>query len=1320
MRYRAFRTKKDNQFYFQFLTDGGDVVLKSQAYSSKADCFTGIRSVMDNADNADRYEAVPGDDGAFAFRLKAGNNVEIARSVGYATEDEVNNMIALCQKEIPTANSGAAAEKPKAEVTKSSMTSSSSGSSSGGGSGSKRGDDYRPLAFYQENISGVENGFDTCTDSDEWYFTYNMNGQIILISEGYNSEAGRDNGIESVKKNMGNPDRYKKGIHENGKHFFGLRAGNHQEIATSRWCEDEAEVDLTIQALTTGNASLLAPAVVKSMAPSGDDGHSQDEYLGCDAYTGEVGFHTFEHEGKYYFSYNGAGGVTWLRSQGYKSEAARDNGIESVKKNGPIEKRWTTGNEGDNWYYALKAGNHQEIARSCDYSSEADMNAAYAGATNAMSDKPEVVASMAADAGHQMDEYLGCDAYAGAEGFTSFEKDGEYYFGYNDGNGQTLLRSQGYKSEAARDNGIASVKKNGPIHERWTMGDDNGKWYYALKAGNHQEIARSCDYATEKEMKSAYVDATYSFEEKPAVVAAAAAPEATHENDEYLGCNAYAGAVGFHIFDREGEYYFGYNDGNGKTLLRSQGYKSEAARDNGMESVKKNGPIEKRWTMGNNDGQWYYALKAGNHQEIARSCDYATEEEMKSAFVSARYAFEDKPDPVVVKSAAAPIIEKVTETKTTAAAPTPASSKIADDYMPCEAYTGGAGFHTFFDETRKEYYFAYNDKDGNTLLRSEGYTTEAARDNGIASVKKNAPIEKRWKKETALNGKYHYYVLKAGNNQEIARSCYYEDNEQMNTNFMLLGGAFATVGGGGVVSSMTSSSSSSSSSKVVKSTPAPVKKEKEDDYLPCREYEGKTVNDKVNNVALFKHDNGQFYFVMYRQDGSVRLRSEGFETAEGRDQELSGVLKYSDDKEMYSRIERGDYYIDVLKDKTGREVGRSCLQKVAPPAPPKSKEKEDDYLRCKEYTNRKVNDKVNNVALFKHENGQYYFAIYNPDGSVRLRSEGFGTAKGRDEELSGALKNVNNKDMYETIQKGGYYLNVLKDKTGREVGRSCMKKERVPVIPASGGASSSSMAAGGALLAGTVASKVVGGKMEHKSSKLKEKVVVPAAVPKPEAPKAKDYHSPPPPPKEVKVVAAAAAPKAAAAAGGGFNWRWLLPLLLLIPLLLWWMGGCNGCNKATPPPPPPVVKDTVVPPPPPPVKTALCPTAGDMKLAAGAGSNVCSYLSDPESNYPKRFNFDKVSFSRNGARLNTAARKSLDDLAVCLKGCENTSVDIYGYIGGKERSSYRGSKEVSLDDVRARAVYDYLKKRGISDSRMSFQGEGTDDSSNIVVQISEQ
>jgi len=109
----------------------------------------------------------------------------------------------------------------------------------------------------------------------------------------------------------------------------------------------------------------------------------------------------------------------------------------------------------------------------------------------------------------------------------------------------------------------------------------------------------------------------------------------------------------------------------------------------------------------------------------------------------------------------------------------------------------------------------------------------------------------------------------------------------------------------------------------------PSEDDKEDDYLPGKEYLGHKVNDKRNNIALFKHKNGQYYFALYAADGSVRLRSEGFSKAQSRDKELSGVVRFKDNPEMYKRVQKGKYYMDVLFDETGREVGRSCLQKEA-------------------------------------------------------------------------------------------------------------------------------------------------------------------------------------------------------------------------------------------------------------------------------------------------------------------------------------------------------------------------------------------------------
>jgi len=456
----------------------------------------------------------------------------------------------------------------------------------------------------------------------------------------------------------------------------------------------------------------------------------------------------------------------------------------------------------------------------------------------------------------------------------------------------------------------------------------------------------------------------------------------------------------------------------------------------------------------------------------------------------------------------------------------------------------------------------------------------------MASVKKNAPIEERWKKETAMDGKYHYYVLRAGNNQEIARSCYMEDGAKVGANMALLAAAFPAIAAGAstivtkTTTTTTKSAAASNFAKIEKAKatpppPPPKSTEKEDDYLPCKEYAGRTVNDKDNNVALFKHENGMFYFALYNKDGSVRLRSEGFVDAKTRDEELSGVLKYSNSPEMYTKLEKGKYFMDILKDKTGREVGRSCLQKLAPPTPP-------------------------------------------PPPVV-----------------------------------------------DKKVAAAAVAAAAV-VIPT-------------------------------------PKAETPPPPPPPPPPKKKPVPPPPPPPpppKKVKPVAPPPPVAAAAATKKGCSWWWLL--LLLIPLLLLLLRGCDGCKTT---PPPPVVKPPPVVPPPPPVKTAVCPEAGSYKLAEGSsGGAVCNYLSDPESTYPKRFTFDNVGFGRNTNRLNSKARKSLDDLVVCMKGCENVNVDVYGYITDNEKSSYRGSKEVSLDDVRAKAVYDYLKSRGINEDRINYEG----------------
>ena len=74
-------------------------------------------------------------------------------------------------------------------------------------------------------------------------FQFNLkatNGQVILTSEGYTTKAACLNGVESVKKNSQNDVRFDRLTAKNGKPYFNLKATNGQIIGTSEMYESEA------------------------------------------------------------------------------------------------------------------------------------------------------------------------------------------------------------------------------------------------------------------------------------------------------------------------------------------------------------------------------------------------------------------------------------------------------------------------------------------------------------------------------------------------------------------------------------------------------------------------------------------------------------------------------------------------------------------------------------------------------------------------------------------------------------------------------------------------------------------------------------------------------------------------------------------------------------------------------------------------------------------------------------------------------------------------------------------------------------------------
>lgn len=71
-----------------------------------------------------------------------------------------------------------------------------------------------------------------------------------------------------------------------------------------------------------------------------------------------------------------------------------------------------------------------------------------------------------------------------------------------------------------------------------------------------------------------------------------------------------------------------------------------------------------------------------------------------------------------------------------------------------------------------QFRFVLKAGNGEIILTSELYTTRASAENGIASVRTNSPLDERYEKKTATNGKFHFN-LKAGNHQVIGTSQLY-------------------------------------------------------------------------------------------------------------------------------------------------------------------------------------------------------------------------------------------------------------------------------------------------------------------------------------------------------------------------------------------------------------------------------------------------------------------------------------------------------------------------------------------------------------------
>ena len=82
-------------------------------------------------------------------------------------------------------------------------------------------------------------------------------------------------------------------------------------------------------------------------------------------------------------------------------------------------------------------------------------------------------------------------------------KDGQYYFNLTARNGQIILASEGYKAKEGCENGIETLKRISQEEQSFIRkSSKDGQSYFMIRAANGQTVGRSETYKTKESMES--------------------------------------------------------------------------------------------------------------------------------------------------------------------------------------------------------------------------------------------------------------------------------------------------------------------------------------------------------------------------------------------------------------------------------------------------------------------------------------------------------------------------------------------------------------------------------------------------------------------------------------------------------------------------------------------------------------------------------------------------------------------------------------------------------------------------------------------------
>jgi uncharacterized protein len=448
-----------------------------------------------------------------------------------------------------------------------------------------------------------------------------------------------------------------------------------------------------------------------------------------------------------YFRLRARNGEILLASEGYAARQSALNGLYVTQIGLVLDRiEHKTAKDGQ-FFFVVKARNGQIVAVSETYRTLRNaQNATRSAAAIATAPVEDLTLEAPTYPNPKFEIFRGADQ--------------DFYFRLRARNGEILLASEGYQSKQGAKRAVQTVRRlaNGDGFFEQAI-SENDLYYFRLVAGNNETVAVSELFHTESARDASILSVVNIADTAPMedttlqriiplppvpVPAEAGERSAAAPAAETLEAESGESPVPnpkFQIFEGlDNQYYFRLRARNGEIILQSEGYTSKSGAQLGVGSVRRHGDTRDNYEVrGAKDGSCYFVLRADNGilpgQVIGVSEMYANNTNAEAGIASVM--------------GLAPIAPLEDETK---------GARVFDHPK-----------YQIFKGKDNEIYFRLTARNGENILSSEGYKAKANANNGIESVRKNAPVAEHFERKVAQNGQF-YFVLKSSNGQIIGDS----------------------------------------------------------------------------------------------------------------------------------------------------------------------------------------------------------------------------------------------------------------------------------------------------------------------------------------------------------------------------------------------------------------------------------------------------------------------------------------------------------------------------------------------------------------------